>query len=213
MTKEQIAEILLGIKAVALSPSEPYTFTSGIKSPIYTDNRLLMSHVEERRQIVDAFEELLKAKGESFDVIAGTATAGIPHAAWLAEKENAPMVYARSSKKVHGKKNKIEGLLKKGQKALVVEDLVSTGGSCLDTVRALREAGAVVDTVAAIFTYEMKKAKDSFAREKVKLFELTDFSTLIDVAVERKYIKADEAEKAKEWNKDPEGWGKKYGFY
>ena len=213
MSAERIAEILLDIGAVTLRPSEPFTYTSGIKSPIYTDNRLLMSHVEERREVVDAFEELLKKEGIAFDVVAGTATSGIPHAAWLAEEENAPMIYVRASKKEHGKEAKIEGELKEGQKVVVVEDLVSTGGSCLDTVRAIRDAGCVVDYVIAIFNYDMAKAKESFARENVKLLALTNFSALIGVAEEKGKVTKEEAENAREWNQDPPGWGKKYGFY
>jgi len=213
MNKEQIAELLLKSKAVTLSPDKPYTYASGIKSPIYCDNRILMSNVEERGKIIEAFEKLFKDHGVSFDVIAGTATSGIPWAAWLAEKENAPLVYVRSEKKVHGTGKTIEGDFKKGQKIVVVEDLISTGGSSVGAVEACKHEGAVVDTCAAIITYGMKKAAEKFARVNCKVLALTDFETLIEVAVAKKHITKEQADIVKEWNKDPEGWGKKYGYY
>jgi len=213
MTKQEIAEILLDSKAVTLSPDKPYTYASGIKSPIYCDNRLLLSDVDARRKIVNAFEEMFKENGATFDIVAGTATAGIPWAAWVAEEENAPLVYVRSSKKEHGKENQVEGKIEKDQKALVVEDLISTGGSSVSAVEAVKHAGAEVDTCAAIFTYGMKKAEERFGRINCNVLALTDFSTLIGVAVEKKYITEKQAEVAKEWNKDPEAWGKKYGHY
>jgi orotate phosphoribosyltransferase len=213
MTKQEIAEILLSSKAVTLNPDKPFTYASGIKSPIYCDNRLLLSDVDARRKIVDAFEEMFKENGITFDIVAGTATAGIPWGAWVAEEENAPFIYARSNKKDHGKKNKIEGKIEKGKKALVIEDLISTGGSSVNAVDAVKHAGAEVDTCAAIFTYDMKKAEERFARINCNILALTDFSTLIEVAVSRKYITKKQAGVVKEWNKDPEGWGKKYGHY
>jgi orotate phosphoribosyltransferase len=208
MNREDVAEILLEIGAVKLRPNEPFTFASGIKSPIYCDNRLLMGHVEERRKIIEAFEEMLKENGVAFDVVAGTATAGIPHAAWLAEEENAPMVYVRSSKKEHGLENKIEGLLEKGQKVLVVEDLVSTGGSSVAAVEAVRSAGGVVDYCAAIFTYGFKKAGDRFNEISCNLIALTDFETLVKVAEGRGDISKEDVETVLGWNKDPENWMK-----
>ncbi|MFH1424905.1 MAG: orotate phosphoribosyltransferase [archaeon] len=212
MTKKEIAEILLKIKAVTLNVKEPYTYASGIRSPIYTDNRLLMSHVPERRRIVEIMQEALKEKGIDFDVIAGTATAGIPHAAWLSELENSPMIYVRGKQKEHGKQNKVEGNLETGQTVIVVEDLISTGGSSIETVEAIRSAGGIVENVLVIFTYDMKKAKDAFEKAKCNVIALCDFGSMIEEAAERKYITEKEAEIAKEWNKDPENWGKKYGF-
>ncbi|MDP7282026.1 MAG: orotate phosphoribosyltransferase [Candidatus Undinarchaeales archaeon] len=213
MEKKEIAEILLSSKAVTLSPDKPYTYASGIKSPIYCDNRLLLSDVEARRKIVDSFEEMFKEKGVAFDSVAGTATAGIPWAAWVAEEENAPLIYVRSNKKEHGKKNKIEGKVRKGKKTLVIEDLISTGGSSVSAVEAVKQAGAKVDTCAAIFTYEMKKAEDRFKRINCNILALTDFSTLVEVAVEKKYITKKQASVIADWNKNPESWGEKYGFY
>lgn len=212
MSKRDIADILLKVKAVTLSPSEPYTYASGIKSPIYTDNRLLMSHTPERRQIIEALRDSLKEHGIVFDVIAGTATAGIPWAAWLSDMENAPMIYVRSSKKGHGKGNRIEGVLEKGQRVVVIEDLISTGGSSIDTVEAIREAGGEVDTIIAIFTYGMPQVKKNFSDAGCQLVPLCDFSSLIDEAVERKYITEEEAEVTREWNSDTGAWGKKHGF-
>jgi len=213
MDNKQIAELLLKSKAVTLSPDKPYTYASGIKSPIYCDNRVLMSKIEERGKIIEAFEELFKEHGVSFDVIAGTATSGIPWAAWLAEKENAPLVYVRGKKKEHGKQKEVEGEFEKGRKVLVIEDLVSTGKSSVAAVEACKRAGGVVENCCAIFTYGMKKARDKFDRVGCRVLALTDFETLIEVAVAKKHITNKQADIAKEWNKDPEGWGKKYGYY
>ncbi|MFH1235271.1 MAG: orotate phosphoribosyltransferase [Candidatus Diapherotrites archaeon] len=212
MNAENVAEILLEIKAVTLNPSKPYRYASGILSPIYTDNRLLMGYPEHRKKIIGAMAELMEKRKIKCNVIAGTATAGIPHAAWLADKTGKPMVYVRSEEKQHGKQNKIEGLVQKGWKAVVVEDLISTGGSSVETVRGLREAGIKTEDIVAIFTYNMKAATDKFLAEKISLFALTDFATLINVAAKKKYITEQEKETALEWNKDPKGWGKEMGF-
>lgn len=212
MNKREVAEILLEIKAVALRPSKPFKYASGILSPIYTDNRLLMGYPEKRNRVIETMASLLRKKGIEFNVVAGTATAGIPHAAWLASLTGKPMVYVRSKEKEHGKENKIEGLVKEGWKAVVVEDLVSTGGSSINTVLALRSAGIAVNDIVAIFTYQMREAVEKFLAEKISLHALTDFSTMIDVAAEKKYISEKEKETVLEWNKDPKNWGKKMGF-
>lgn len=212
MNAENVAEILLEIKAVTLSPGKPYRYASGILSPIYTDNRLLMGYPEQRKKIISAMSELMEKRKIKCNVIAGTATAGIPHAAWLADRTGKPMVYVRSEEKQHGKQNKIEGLVQKGWRAVVVEDLISTGGSSVETVRGLREAGLEAEDIVAIFTYNMKAATDKFLAEKISLFALTDFATLINVAAKKKYITEQEKETALEWNQDPQGWGKKMGF-
>ncbi len=213
MTKNEIAELLLESKAVTLSPDKPYTYASGIKSPIYCDNRILLSKVEERGKIVEAFEEMFKAEGVAFDIVAGTATSGIPWASWIAEIENAPLVYVRGKKKEHGKQKEVEGEFEKGKKVLVIEDLVSTGSSSVAAVEACKRAGGVVEDCCAIFTYGMKKAGEKFERVGCRVFALTDFGTLIETAVAKKHITKEQAEIVKEWNKDPEGWGKKYGYY
>jgi len=212
MEAKRVAEILLEIKAVALKPNEPFRYASGILSPIYTDNRLLMGYPEKRNEIINGMIDLLKEKGIKFDVVAATATAGIPHAAWLAEKTGKPMVYVRSKEKEHGKENKIEGLVKEGWKAIVVEDLISRGGSSVGTVQGLRAAGVEVNEIIAIFTYKMAVSAEKFSEEKVSLHALTNFKTLIETAVEKGYINKKERDAALEWNKDPAGWGKKMGF-
>jgi len=212
MNKKEVAELLLGIKAVTLRPTKPFRYASGILSPIYTDNRLLMGYPEKRAKVIDSMVALIEEKGLKFDVVAGTATAGIPHAAWLAEKLSKPMVYVRSKEKEHGKENKIEGLVKKGWSAIVVEDLVSTGGSSVNTVQALRGAGVEVNDIIAIFTYQMQVSAEKFSAERISLHALTDFSTMIEVAVKENYISVKEKEIALEWNKDPKSWGKKMGF-
>lgn len=212
MNSRKVAELLLEIKAVALKPSDPYKYTSGILSPIYTDNRLLMGYPEKRKKIISAMKELIEKKGLEFNVIGATATAAIPHAAWLADQLNKPMVYVRSSKKEHGKKNKVEGLVKENWKAIVIEDLISTGGSSMGTVNGLRSTGVKVNDIIAIFTYQMEKSIERFREGEVELHALTDFSTMIEVAAEKGFITGKEKESALEWNKDPQNWGKKMGF-
>jgi orotate phosphoribosyltransferase len=182
--KDDLARDLLDIKAVQISPDHYFTWTSGIKSPIYCDNRLTMSHPPIRKKITRAFVELVEKQEEKPDVIAGCATAGIPHAAWLADKLNLPMVYVRSKPKAHGKGNQIEGEIKEGQKVLVIEDLISTGGSSIDTANALREAGMEVIGVFAIFTYGIAKSIEKFSEENLKLRTITNFDQLIDALVE-----------------------------
>jgi len=180
MTKEKIASILLGIKAVTISPSMPFTWASGIKAPIYCDNRLLLSHPRQWKGVIDALEAVLK--GLEFDVIAGVATGGISHAAVLAARLKKPMVYVRSKQKEHGKQNLIEGSLKPGQKVIVVEDLISTGGSSIGAAEALRREDAIVTDCTAIFTYELKASKDAFEKARIRLHTLTGFSALLEVA-------------------------------
>jgi orotate phosphoribosyltransferase len=212
LREEKIAELLLSIGAVTVRPSKPFRYASGILSPIYTDNRLLMSYPEERRKVIRAMAELMNEKSIEADVIAGTATAGIPHAAWLSELLDKPMVYVRSGKKSHGKENVIEGVVKQGQTVVTVEDLISTGGSALSTIQALRSAGCTANNCLAIFTYEMKKAEENFKTHNVNLHALTRFSVLMDVAEKKGYISAEERQIALEWNKAPETWAKKFGF-
>ncbi|MFH2104845.1 MAG: orotate phosphoribosyltransferase [Parcubacteria group bacterium] len=205
---KQIASTLLEIKAVTLSTNPPYTWTSGIKSPIYCDNRLLMSYPDKRQQVKEMFLSLIKENNLEFDVIAGVATSGIPHAAWLAEELKKPMIYVRGKAKEHGKENAIEGVIEKGKKVLVIEDLISTGGSTLFVVEEIRQAGGIVEDCLAIFTYEFDKAKKAFAEAKANLHTLTNFSTLIEVATENDYLKAADKDTVLEWSKDPENWGK-----
>ena len=210
--EEETAKILLEAKAVTLSPKEPYTYASGIKSPIYCDNRLLMSFPDKRKQIVKFFLELIEENNFEFDVLAGTATAGISWAAWLAAKLEKPMAYIRGKSKGHGKQNQIEGKIKQGQKVLVVEDLISTGGSSVSAIESVRETGAQVVGCIAIFTYELEKAKKRFEETDCTIVTLSNFSTLVKVASDIDYITEEDKEVVLEWNQAPADWGKKHGF-
>lgn len=203
---ENIAKDLLKIEAVFLSPDEPFTWASGIKSPIYCDNRITMSYPEVRREIAKGLAEEIKANYPDVEVIAGTATAGIPHAAWVAELLDLPMVYIRSKAKDHGKGNQIEGRITEGQKMVVIEDLISTGGSVLEAAEAAKREGADVLGVAAIFTYELDKGVEKFKAADMPLLTLTNYSTLIEIALQEKYINEQQLTLLKEWRKDPENW-------
>ncbi|TDM07325.1 orotate phosphoribosyltransferase [Macrococcus lamae] len=184
MLKEDIARHLLTIGAVAFSPNEPYTWASGIKSPIYCDNRLTMSYPDVRGEVADGLVSLINTNYPDVEVIAGTATAGIPHAAFVSERMNLPMSYVRSSNKKHGKGNQIEGKVEAGQKVVVVEDLISTGGSAIDACDALKAHGADVLGIIAIFSYQLQKGKDRLAAAGYPYFTLTDFDTLVEVAAD-----------------------------
>ena len=205
---KQIAEKLLEIKAVALSPNEPFTWASGLKSPIYCDNRLTMSFPEVRRLVAKGLAEKIKTEFPEVEVIAGTATAGIPHAAWVAELLDLPMVYIRGKAKDHGKKNQIEGQISEGQKMVVIEDLISTGGSVLEACVAAETEGANVLGVAAIFTYELPKGIENFAEAKVPFITLTNYTGLIEVATEKNYIAESDVDLLQQWKKDPKNWQK-----
>ncbi len=206
--KLQIAKQLLDIEAVYLNPSEPFTWSSGIKSPIYCDNRLTLSFPSVRNEISTGLSEMIRQYFPETEVIAGTATAGIPHAAWVSEKVNLPMCYVRSKAKAHGKGKQIEGKVAPGQKVVVVEDLISTGGSCITAVNALREAGCDVLGVVAIFTYELEKGKRMLDENDIKAYALSDYSSLLDVALQTSIIREDEVEQLKLWREDPENWGR-----
>ena len=200
MTLERtIAKHLLDIEAVALRPNDYFTWTSGIKSPIYCDNRITMSYPKIRREIAAWMSKVIKEKFPEVEVVAGTATAGIPHAAWVSEVLDLPMIYVRDSAKKHGKTNQIEGRLLEGQKVVIIEDLISTGLSSLKVAKALEEAGAEVLGVVAIFSYELKKAQDAFATDNVEYYTLTNYNFLIEEAVASNYIKQGDVEKLLEW--------------
>ena len=200
MTLERtIAKHLLDIEAVALRPNDYFTWTSGIKSPIYCDNRITMSYPKIRREIAAGMSKVIKEKFPEVEVVAGTATAGIPHAAWVSEVLDLPMIYVRDSAKKHGKTNQIEGKLLEGQKVVIIEDLISTGLSSLKVAKALEEAGAEVLGVVAIFSYELKKAQDAFAIDNVEYYTLTNYNFLIEEAVASNYIKQGDVEKLLEW--------------
>ena len=206
--EREVAEILLRKDAITLRPNKPFKYASGILSPIYCDNRVLMSYTKERNKIVNYFLESIRNENLDIDVIAGTEAAGIPWAAWIAAKLNKPMVFVRKKKKDHGKENRVEGRLPKASNVIVIEDLISTGGSSLDAVEAVREAGGEVLACLAIFTYEMSSAKKNFAEKKCKLMALSNFSTLVNVAAEKGYIKNKEKSLVIDWNKNPEEWGR-----
>ncbi|MEK6967538.1 MAG: orotate phosphoribosyltransferase [Nanoarchaeota archaeon] len=206
--KEEIARTLLNACAVTLRPTKPFIYASGIKSPIYTDNRVLISSVSDRKKIISAFCEVIRSNWMP-DVIAGVATAGIPWAAWVSAELNLPMIFVRASAKDHGKNNQIEGTLFKGNKVVVIEDLVSSGGSTLGVVQAIRDSGATVDGCVAIFTYGLKKSVDTFKSAKVELITLTDLKILLDVALQDNSLDKKQAKMVLEWAEDPEMWGAK----
>lgn len=203
---KEIAKHLLDIKAVSLSPTAPFTWASGLKSPIYCDNRVTMSYPVVRRQIAQGLSQLIQDTYGEIDVVAGTATAGIPHAAWVAEILDLPMIYIRSSAKKHGKGNQIEGVLHEGQRVVVIEDLISTGGSVLEGTDAVENAGGRVLGVAAIFTYELAQATKQFSAKNMAFTTLTQYSTLIEVARENGVISENELKLLMQWRENPQEW-------
>jgi len=204
----QIAKDLLDIKAVFLRPAEPFTWASGIKSPIYCDNRLTLSYPEVRNDVEEGLAHLIREHFPDVEALEGTSTAGIAHAALTAQILDLPMGYVRGSNKSHGRENKIEGVVKPGMKVVVVEDLISTGGSSLEVVDALREAGCEVLGLVAIFTYNLKAAKDNFAAHDCTYVTLSDYDTLIEVALEEGSITGEQIDKLRAWREDPrdESW-------
>ncbi len=205
----EVARSLLKIKAVQLNPRDPYTWASGILSPIYCDNRIALSYPDERTFLKKCLAEKSLAFGD-FDAIAGVATAGIAHGALLADFLQKPFAYVRSSAKDHGRRNLIEGRLQAGQRVLVVEDLISTGGSCLAAVQAIRDADCTVAGVLAIFQYGFAKAKTAFEAENVTFQTLTDYNTLVNEAANSGYIDKMDQEILEKWRQNPEGWGALY---
>lgn len=203
---EIVAKLLLELNAVSLNPKKPFRYASGILSPVYTDCRVLMAYPDKRRLIRDFYINAIDKSGVSFEVVAGTATAGIPHAAWIADKLNLPMVYVRGTAKDHGKENLMEGIIKNGQKVVVIEDLISTGESAINSVNAVRKAGGQVSYVFSIITYGMKKTADSFKENNLKLISLTTFANLVEEAIHSGQINAQEKEIILDWVKDPTAW-------
>ncbi|MCD8798643.1 orotate phosphoribosyltransferase [Mammaliicoccus sciuri] len=196
---QNIAQSLLEIKAVTLSPDDPYTWSSGIKSPIYCDNRVTLAYPEIRENIYQDLIELIKEHAKDTEIISGTATAGIPHAAFVADQLKLPMSYVRSKSKGHGKGNQIEGALSKGKKVVVIEDLISTGGSSINAVEALIEDGAEVLGVFAIFTYGIHKAEEAFKAIDVPFYTLSNYDELISVAEKEGYIENKDIKTLKAW--------------
>lgn len=206
--KERVARGLLAIGAVFLRPEEPFTWASGIKSPIYCDNRLTLTAPEVRDQVENGLMEIIRREYPDVEVLMGTSTAGIAHAAIVAHMMHLPMGYVRGGNKDHGRQNRIEGKLEKGQKVVVVEDLISTGGSVIDVVEALREAGAEVLGIASIFTYGMQKGLDRLAAAGVKNVSLSNFDVLVQVAAEKGYIRPEQVERLIRFRNNPsdESW-------
>lgn len=206
--EKQIAGALLSIGAVFLRPEEPFTWASGIKSPIYCDNRLTLTAPEVRDQVENGLMEVIRHEYPDVEVLMGTSTAGIAHAAIVAHMMHLPMGYVRGGNKDHGRQNRIEGKLEKGQKVVVVEDLISTGGSVIDVVEALREAGAEVLGIASIFTYGMQKGLDRLAAAGVKNVSLSNFDVLVQAAAEKGYIRPEQVERLIRFRNNPsdESW-------
>ncbi|WP_119318842.1 orotate phosphoribosyltransferase [Companilactobacillus formosensis] len=203
-----IASQLLKIKAVTLNPKEPFVWASGIKAPIYTDNRLTIAYPNFRQTIAHDLAELIKEKYPDAEVIGGVATAGIPHATGVSNILNLPLNYVRPQKKDHGKKSQIEGRCQKGDKVVLIDDLISTGGSILKAVKAVEEEGGDVIGTVAIFSYDLPESTKNFADAHTKLFTLTDYPTMIQVAQKLDYVEESDMELLQQWYQDPESWGK-----
>ncbi len=204
MKDKRIAEALMDIGALSLVDTEHlFTWVSGIRSPIYCDNRKIISYPELRKKVAAGLVEKIRCQYPDVAIIAATATAGIPHGAWVADQLDKPMIYVRSSSKGHGLQNMIEGVCEKGQRCVLIEDLISTGKSSLTAVRALREAGLIVEKVFAIFTYNFPEAGLAFEREGIDYEALTDYETLVPLAIERGLVAGDQAELLMAWRQNP----------
>ena len=203
---KEIAKDLLKIKAVKLSPAKPFTWASGIKSPIYCDNRLTISYPEIRKQIAQGLAAQIKAEFPDVEVIGGVATAGIPHAAWVADELGLPLIYVRSKPKDHGRGKQIEGVLPAHAKTVLIDDLLSTGGSVLRAVKAAQNEGADVIGVGAIFSYQLSVVSANFKQVGLSFTTLTNYSELLEAATEENYIAEDQLETLKKWRKAPEKW-------
>jgi len=204
---KRIAEYLLQIKAIKLQPSNPFTWASGWKSPIYCDNRKTLSFPEVRKYIRDSFVSLINELYPQTEIIAGVATGAISHGALVADRLELPFIYVRSGVKEHGLGNQIEGFYQAGRKVVVIEDLISTGSSSLNAVKAIRDKDCEVLGMTAIFTYEFKKSYDAFAAEKCALHTLCNYTTLIETAQSTGYITETDVDTLKKWRLDPENWG------
>lgn len=206
--KEKIAQMLLEIEAVTLNTEEPWRFSSGILSPVYTDNRLLFSYPDKWKEVIDSFVGLIvnKIGVQNVDIICGTSTAGIPHAAYLAQRLGIPMIYVKSKKDEHGKFTRIEGHLERNDKVLIIEDLVTSGRSSISCAKAIREAGGIVENCLVIFTYGLDRSTRKFERERIELTALTDLKTLLDLAIKENHIKPEEKRIILEWVREPGKW-------
>lgn len=205
-SRERIARDLLNIGAVSFAREDPFTWASGLLSPVYCDNRMTLGYPEVRHRIRDAFAATIRNHALKPEVVAGTSTAGIPHAAWLAEALNLPMVYVRAKAKGHGKGSQIEGPIRPEQNVVVIEDLVSTGGSSINVVEALRSAGARVLAVCSIFSYDLSMAIEAFEAAGIPLYTLTDFQHLMQVAERSGALDVEGAASVVDWRRDPWSW-------
>tara|TARA_B100001093_G_scaffold433237_1_gene430079 strand:- start:119 stop:775 length:657 start_codon:yes stop_codon:yes gene_type:complete len=206
MLAHSIAKILLEIKAVQFNINNPFQYTSGLQSPIYCDNRLVISHPKARNTIIDGFLSLIETHALPTELIAGTATAGIPHAAWIADRLQQPMVYIREKAKAHGKNNQIEGHYKIGQKALVVEDLISTGNSAISACQALKAQGVIAEHCLAIFNYQLNASQQAFQEANIKLHTLTTLDTLLDAAIQQGQLIEKQRNEVHCWRNNPKAW-------
>jgi len=204
---ENIARVALEIGAIKIDAQQPFTWASGYKMPIYNDNRLLLGNAQNRALIAKGFQDLLKKSSAEVEVIAGTATAGIPHATTLADLLQVPLIYVRSTAKSHGMGNKIEGVLKKNQQVLVIEDLISTGGSAVNAVTAVRESGGIVDHCFSIFSYGFPESLEKFKSVSCQIHSILDFSELLKVAQSTQHISSNDIETLQSWQKSPFKWG------
>ena len=207
--ENKIAQNLLQIKAIKLSPQNPFTWASGMRSPIYCDNRITLSYPDVRNDVKNGFIVLSSQFG-SIDMIAGVATAGIAHGALLADALGLPFCYVRSAPKGHGRQNQIEGEIQPNSRILVVEDLISTGGSSIDVVEVLRKEGHEILGVISVFEYGFEKARENFLNNQCKYRSLSNYNVLVKEAVDTKYITSEEADILSSWNKDPENWYRKH---
>ena len=209
---EKLARISLEIGAIKFSPDQPFTWASGYKMPIYNDNRLLLGNAGHRALITQGFQDLLKKCAANVEVIAGTATAGIPHATTLADLLQLPLIYVRSATKTHGMGNQVEGLLYKNQQVIVIEDLISTGGSAANAVTAIREAGGIVNHCFSIFSYGLAEATDKFKSISCEIHSILDFSELLEVALSTQNLSTNDIETLRSWQKAPFKWAENNGF-
>lgn len=208
--EQQVAKALYEIDALQLSPETPFQWSSGILSPVYCDNRLVMSDVNVRELVAQGLAGKIKEEFPEVEVIAGCATAGIPHAAWVADHLNLPMVYVRDKAKSHGKQNQIEGRIQPGQKAVVIEDLISTGKSSIQTAKSLQDEDVDVLGVTAIFTYGLEKAQQAFQEESLSHVALTNFVELLSYMSENGHLSLDEEKRLLQWNQDPKAFSLTY---
>ena len=209
---ENIAQVALEIGAIQFNAQQPFIWASGYKMPIYNDNRLLLGNAGHRALITQGFQDLLKNCATKVEVIAGTATAGIPHATTLADRLQLPLIYVRSAAKTHGMGNRIEGPLRRNQQVLVIEDLVSTGGSAANAVTAIREAGGIVNHCFSIFSYGLTEAADKFKSISCGIHSILDFSELLKVALSNQNLSTNEIETLRSWQKAPFKWAENNGF-